>query len=247
LHRAIQTRQLRRQVQEQQQALAQYAQSLERLVQERTRDLRVVNQAMKTLVDNVLDISRIETNTFILHRVRCNLVELCQHVLEEYSADADLALTFVCEEELIEARVDPDRIRQVLINVLTNAHTYSPKSSPVTITLQQTEDTAIIMVRDMGIGMAEEVLPHIFEPFYRALEGKIQVGSPVGVGLGLYISQKIMERHGGSIEIQSSPGRGSTCSLVLPLLADPSTEHPAATPLVVPEPALFPPPRWLVS
>jgi signal transduction histidine kinase len=247
LHRAIQTRQLRRQIQEQQQALTIHAQSLEQLVQERTRDLLVVNQAMKGLVHTVLDIARIQTNTFRLQRTRCNLVELCQHVLDEYTAAADLALTFACGEERIEAEVDPDRISRVLLNVLTHAYTDSPKGSPVTITLQQAEERAIITVRDMGIGIAEEVLPHLFEPFSRVPEGEIQVDSPDGLGLGLYISRKIVERHAGSIEIQSRPGGGRTCSLVLPLAADPSTERAEDRPLAMPEPCLFPVPRWLVS
>jgi FixJ family two-component response regulator len=148
LHRAIQTRQFRRQVHEQQQALAQHAQSLEHLLKERTRELRVVNQAMKVLGENVLDSSRLETNTFVLHRTRCNLVELCQHVLDEYVVGTDCALTFVCGEDLIEAEVEPDRIRQVLITVLTIAHLSSSTSTPVTITLQQAEERAIIEVCD---------------------------------------------------------------------------------------------------
>ena len=248
LHRAIQTRQLRRQVHEQQQALAQHAQSLEHLLQERTRELRVVNQAMRVLVEHVLDSSRLETNTFVLHRTRCNLVELCQHVLDEYVAGTDCALTFVCGEDLIEAEVDPDRIRQVLITVLSMAHLSSPTSTPVTITLQQAEERALIEVCDSGIGMTEEMLAHIFDPFYRVPEGNTQASLPVGVGLGLSISQKIMERHGGTIEMHSRPGKGSSCSLVLPLVTDPSTEQMEATSLPVSdELALFPAPRWLVS
>ena len=248
LHRAIQTRQLRRQVHEQQQALAQHAQSLEHLLKERTRELRVVKQAMNVLVEHVLDSSRLETNTFVLHRTRCNLVELCQHVLDEYVAGTACALTFVCGEELIEAEVDPDRIRQVLITTFTIAHLSSSTSTPVTITLQQAEERAIIEVCDRGIGMTEEVLAHIFDPFYRVPERELQGSSPVGVGLGLSISQKIMERHGGTIQMHSRPGRGSTCSLVLPLVADPSTEQTEATSLAVSdELALFPAPRWLVS
>jgi signal transduction histidine kinase len=143
--------------------------------------------------------------------------------------------------------VDPDRISRVLLHVLTHAYTSSPKGSPVTITLQQAEGRAIITVRDMGIGPAEEVLPHLFEPFSRVPQAEIQVDSPDGLGLGLYISRKIVERHAGSIEIQSRPGGGRTCWLVLPLAADPSRESTESTPLALPEPCLFPVPHWLVS
>lgn len=225
LHRAIQTRQLRRQVHEQQQALAHHAHTVEHLVQERTRDLLMLNQATNMLVHNVLDLSRIQTNTFLLQCTRCNLVELCQHVLQEYTAGTDLALTFVCREERIEAEVDHERISRVLITVLTHAHTYSPKSSPVIITLCQTEQRAMIMIHDMGIGMTEEVLAHHFDPFSWVPQGEIQANSPDGVGLGLSISQKIVERHAGSIKIGRSPGRGNACRLMVPLVAAPPTEH----------------------
>ncbi len=248
LHRAIQTRQLRRQVHEQQQALAQHAHSLEHLLEVRTRELRVVKQAMNVLLETMLDSSRLESNTFLLHRTRCNLVKLCQHILDEYMAATDCALTLTCGEELIEAEVDPDRIRQVLLTVLTSIHLSSPTSTHATITLYRAEERAIIEVCDRGIGMTEEVLAHIFEPFSRVPEDEIEESSSVGGGLGLSISQNIMERHAGSIELHSCPGRGTTYSLVLPLVADPSAEQTEATALAVPdELALFSAPRWLVS
>ncbi len=248
LHRAIQTRQLRRQVHEQQQTLAQHAHSLEHLLEERTRELRVLKQAMNVLVETVWDTSRLETTTFLLHRTRCNLVELCQHVVEEDGAATDCALTWTCGEELIEAEVDPDRIRQVLLTVLTRAHLSSPTGAPVTITLHRAEERAIIEVCDRGIGMTEEVLVHIFDPFYRVPEGESEGSSPGGGGLGLSVSRTIMERHGGALELYRCPGKGTTCSLVLPLGAEPSAEQTEATALAVPdERALFPAPRWLVS
>lgn len=247
LQRAIQTRQLRRQVQEQQQALALQAQSLEHLVQERTHELLAANRAMEGLVHDVLDISLIETNRFVLHRTRCNLVELCQHLLAEYMANADFTLTFECRETLIEAELDRDRMSRVFSNLLSNARRFSPKGSPITIRLQKAGEKAIFIVRDMGGGIADDVLPHIFKPFYRLPDDEVEAGSRAALGLELYISQKIVERHGGHIEVQSIPGSGTTFSVVLPLSADPTAESGDDTPLAVPEPSLFPPPPWLVS
>ena len=283
LHRAVQTRQLRRQVSEQQLALELHARSLERMVQTRTHELVEANAAkdkflsivshelktpltslkgkaqllrrqveratstevicqglldmersirrMEVLVNDLLDTSLIETNMFVLHRRRCNIVELCRHLIDEYTAGVGPTLTFESLGEPVEAEVDVDRISQVIINLLSNARKYSPKGAPITITLQQIGYEAIISVRDIGIGIPGEMLPHIFEPFYRVPGIEVQTGSAVGLGLGLYISRKIVERHGGHIDVQSSPGEGSTFSLVLPMFVDSTADDIDATKL----------------
>src|SRR6266568_3155888 len=260
LQRAVQTCQLRRRVIEQQLALELHARSLERMVQTRTHELVESNAAkdkflsivshelktpltslkgkaqllrrqveraasaevicqglldmersirrMEVLVNDLLDTSLIETNMFVLHRRRCDLVELCRHLIDEYTAGVGPTLTFESLGEPVEAEVDVDRISQVIINLLSNARKYSPKGAPITI-----------------------MLPHIFEPFYRVPGIEVQTGSAVGLGLGLYISRKIVERHGGHIDVQSSPGEGSTLSLVLPMFVDSTADDIDATKL----------------
>lgn len=247
LHRAIQTRQLRRQVKEQQLALELRAQSLEQLVEERSRKLLVANKTLEELVHDLLDFSLIDTNTFVLQCTRCNLVEICQRVLDAYAVIAGLVLTFECTENVIVVEVDPQRISQVLIKLLSNAHQYSPEGSPITITLQRAAEKAIITVRDRGIGISDAALPHIFERFYQAADVEIRTGSRARLGLGLYISQEIVEQHGGHIEVQSSPGSGSTFSIVLPVSTKSPTEH--ADMMTQAEHVLSPfqPPEWLVS
>jgi signal transduction histidine kinase len=244
LHRAIQTRQLRRQVQEQQRALELHAQTLEQEVEQRTREFLATREARDALVRDLLDCSLIKSGEFVLHPECCNLVELCQQVLEAYTAGAGLALTFDSDLEAIEVSVDRERISQVLIQLLSNARNGSLAGSPVTITLHQTRDEAIISVHDMGRGIAEELLPHIFEQFYRIPDAEIPAGARPGVGLGLYLSRYIVELHGGRIEVESSPGKGSTFSVVLPLAIDASAE---VMELTGGEPSLFQAPQWLVS
>src|SRR2546430_10027759 len=219
LHRAIQTRQLRRQIQEQQRALELHAQTLEQEVEQRTREFLATRDA---LVRDLLDCSLIKSGEFVLHPECCNLVELCQQVLEAYTAGAGLALTFDSDLEAIEVSVDRERINQVLIHLLSNARNASLAGSPITITLHRAGDEAIISVHDMGRGIAEEQLPHIFEQFYRIPDAEIPAGARPGVGLGLYLSRYILELHGGRIEVESSPGKGSMFSVVLPLGIDPS-------------------------
>ncbi|MFL5626151.1 MAG: response regulator [Ktedonobacteraceae bacterium] len=179
---------------------------------------------MEVLVNDLLDSSLIETNMFVLHRKRCNLVELCRHLIEEYTAGSGPSLTFEIPGDPIEVEVDVDRISQVIINLLSNARKYSPKGSPITVTLQQAGYETMLSVRDMGVGIPEELLPYIFDQFYRVPSVEVQNGPHVGLGLGLYISRKIVERHGGHIDVQSAPGQGSTFTVVLPMYIDPYAE-----------------------
>ncbi len=277
LQRAIQTYQLRRKVKVQQLALELHARSLERMVQQRTKELVEANAAkdkflsivshelktpltslkgmtqlfrrqveradaaqivsmgladmersirrMEVLVNDLLDSSLIETNMFVLHRKRCDLVELCRHLIDEYTAGYGPALTFEVPGEPIEVEVDADRISQVVLNLLSNARKYSPKGSPITVTLQQAGYEATASVRDMGVGIPPETLPNIFEQFYRVPGVEVQDGPHTGLGLGLYISRKIVERHGGHIDVQSVPGQGSTFSIVLPMFVDPTADN----------------------
>lgn len=187
---------------------------------------------MEVLVNDLLDSSLIETNMFVLHRKRCNLVELCRHLIDEYTAGTGPSLTFEIPGDPIEVEVDVNRISQVIINLLSNARKYSPKGSPITMTLQQAGYETMFSVRDMGVGIPEEMLPNIFDQFYRVPSVEVQNGPHVGLGLGLYISRKIVERHGGHIDVQSFPNQGSTFTVVLPMYIDPSVESTDATKLV---------------
>ena len=276
LTRAIQTYRLRRAVAEHQRALELHALSLERVVQNRTRELVEANAAkdkflsmvshelktplttlkgrtqllqrqikregaeevvsaglkdiersikrLQILVEDLLDASLVDTNMFVVHRRKCDLVELCRNLLSEYTAGDSPALRFEAPGEPIEAEVDADRIGQVLLNLLSNARKYSPKGYPITVTLQQVGFEAVISVRDMGVGIPPEALPHIFDQYYRAPGVQAQNGSKNGLGLGLFISRKLVERHAGRIEVQSEPGKGSVFSIFLPIFVDPSED-----------------------
>ncbi len=247
LHRAIQTRVLRRQVMEQQHALEMHAQLLEQMVERQSGELRAANEAMDLLVRDLLDTALIESNRFVLHRTRCDLVELCQQILDAYEIGAGYQIAFESAEESIEVEVDSDRIRQVLIHLISNAHKYSPEGSPITILLEQTADMAIVEVCDSGVGIADNMLPHIFERFYSIVENGFQPGSRPSVGLGLHLSQRIIEQHGGYIEVQSTPGQGSTFSVFLPRYTTSSEEQTNDEEIVDGEPTPFDAPEWLVS
>lgn len=178
---------------------------------------------LEVLINDLLDASLIETNMFVLQRKRCDLVEICRHIIEEYTTGKVPSLKFVAPGKPIEAEVDPDRIGQVILNLLTNAHKHSPKGYPITVTLQQVGFEAIISVRDMGDGIPPESLPYIFDQYYRVPDADESMASLNGLGLGLYISRKLVERHAGHIDVESAPGEGSVFSVVLPLFIEPET------------------------
>lgn len=276
LQRAIHTRQLARQVAEQQLALEQHARMLELTVQERTRELINANAAkdefigvashelktplaslkgmtqllrrrlsragstevanlismensirrMEVLVNDLLNISFIETGMFTLHPRRCEMGDLCRQLINEYMIGTNPTPIIVLElpDEPIEIEVDVERIGQVILNLLSNARKYSSNKSPIKVVLQVVDDHCMISVSDTGVGIDPELLSHIFDRFYRVPGIEVQTGSSMGLGLGLYISNQIVERHNGRIDVTSTPGEGSIFSVILPLHAPAATD-----------------------
>ena len=175
---------------------------------------------MELLVNDLLNTSLIETGMFTLQRQRCDLSILCHNLIHEYMSGTAVSLVFHSPEEPLEVDVDVNRVGQVIINLLSNARKYSSFEAPITVTVERIGDEAIVSIQDRGVGIPAEMLPHIFERFYRVPGVEVQVGSNIGMGLGLYISHKIIDRHGGRIDVQSTPGHGSTFSIVLPLATE---------------------------
>jgi signal transduction histidine kinase len=114
----------------------------------------------------------------------------------------------------IIGRFDAPRLERVLDNLLGNAVKYSPDGGCVKLELRTDADWAIVTVRDQGLGIPAEDLPHIFEPFRR---GGNVVGRISGTGIGLASAQRIVERHGGEVVVDSTPGDGSSFTIRLPL------------------------------
>lgn len=183
-------------------------------------ELHIMDQAvrrMELLVRDLLNTSLMETGFFALRKERCDLNVLAQSVVEEYIGEQDATMKVHRWKEPVEVDIDGERISQVLLNLLSNARKYSPKDTPISITVKQEGTMGVIEITDQGLGIPTEQLPHIFERFYRVPEITVQSGSSVGVGLGLYIAQRIVQLHEGRIEVHSDPGAGSTFSIVLPL------------------------------
>jgi signal transduction histidine kinase len=108
---------------------------------------------------------------------------------------------------------DRDRLGQVLDNLLGNAIKYSPVEGVIVVRVETGEREARLAVADQGLGISADMLPRLFERFYR---GELTTGS-AGLGLGLYIARMLVEAHGGRIRVASVPGEGSTFTVTLPL------------------------------
>jgi len=179
---------------------------------------RVVSsaQAQARLVEDMLDASRVVTGKLRLSPRRCDLAALVQGTAESLRGKAqergvDLRVHVPAGTD---AEVDPDRMQQVIWNLLTNAIKFTPAGGIVEATLTREGEAALLQVRDNGQGIGPAFLPLVFEPFRQADGGQ----GHSGLGLGLAITRHIVELHRGSIEASSDgPGLGATFSVRVPL------------------------------
>lgn len=169
------------------------------------------------LLNDLLDLARSDAGRLgIVPRPTevAPLVEDAVRTMRGQTDASEQTLTVRLEPGLPQIYVEADRIRQILVNLLTNAHDYSPRGASIEVTARVVADEVEIAVSDNGPGIPENQLGHIFERFVRGDAGLTQrVG---GTGLGLAIAKSLVELHGGTIEAQSTPGRGSTFSFRLP-------------------------------
>ena len=201
-------------------SVAGYLEILSRMVADEKSQLflhktRQQVKKLSALVDDLLDVTKIESGKLPFSEERFDIRRVVEDVIELIS-HSNHAFQFVLNTEVDELFIigDPHRIEQVLTNLLTNAVRYSPGTDRVELLLSEEEECALIGVKDYGVGIPEDKLEEIFSRFYRVDETKSQAS---GLGLGLYLSQEIVSRHGGTIWAESQPGEGSTFWIRLPL------------------------------
>ncbi|MCM2353501.1 MAG: PAS domain-containing sensor histidine kinase [Pseudobdellovibrio sp.] len=170
---------------------------------------------LTSLVDNLLDVSRINSGKLTLNYEDCSLNELLNEILERFKSEISISGSSVqfLETQRVIGVFDQLRIDQVLVNLLTNSLKYGNKK-PVEITLTQQENFAVISFKDKGKGIDAESLPLIFEKFERA-NAQADIS---GLGLGLYITRQIIDAHHGTITVSSDVGVGSVFTVKLPLV-----------------------------
>jgi two-component system, OmpR family, sensor histidine kinase BaeS len=167
------------------------------------------------LVGDLEKLAKIESDSLKLEKTRTDLMELVEKTADSLRVEAaGRKLEIRVEGPHVEILADRDRIRQVLVNLISNAIKYSKEAGTISLTVFETEDTVGFHVQDKGIGIPREELPYIFERFYRA--DKSRNRSTGGSGIGLTIAKSIVEAHDGKIMVESCSGEGSKFTVILP-------------------------------
>lgn len=186
---------------------------------------------MRDQLDKLLDYARLEVGRFKLSLEPVDLRTAVPETLaffQPIAARKEQTLEWHLAERLPELRMDPDRLQQILNNLVSNALKYTPRGGRVTVRIDAKDDHVVIAVSDTGIGLTAEDRAHLFEKFFRSARPEVQMAE--GAGIGLALVKGVVEAHGGRIEAEGEPGKGSTFRVILPV-------QPADTPPSSGEPA----------
>ena len=174
---------------------------------------------LQRLVNDLQELSRVEAGTFELDSkltAVAHLVETVADRLDRQFEEKGVTLETDVPPDLPLVRAGEDRVGQVLLNLVGNALQYTPSGGRVSLAARREGESVRFSVRDTGIGIPPEHLPHVFERFYRVDKSRSRAGG--GSGIGLTIGRHLVEAHGGQIEAASDgPGQGSTFSFTLPV------------------------------
>jgi len=195
-----------------------------------TTAMESVNRLTK-IVDSLLTISRIESGKLDLQKTVVNICELIKDTVSNYkplAQEKNLSLDFEVPEEGIGICLDPDRIKQILINLISNSIKFTPEGGWIKVGCVEQDGEVRICVHDSGIGVAKEDMPKLFDKFTQF--GRKAGPGEKGTGLGLAIVKKLVDMHDGRIDVESEPNKGTTFTITLPLTTEaPVEDLPAET------------------
>lgn len=185
-----------------------------------TERLETVNseaQRLGRLVDALLKLSRLENRSTPLETQLLNLGELIEGVIlthDMFVKDSGLNLSYEYDKD-VYVKGDPDMLRQVTANLISNAVRYTPEGGSITVAVRKGETMASIMVKDTGIGLSEEEVKMVFSRFWRADAGRNRDSG--GLGIGLAVVKEIVDQHRGWVRVEGEPGKGATFTIMIPL------------------------------
>jgi signal transduction histidine kinase len=169
---------------------------------------------MNTLLEDLLDTSKIDAGRYSIAPQTLDvgqMFEETQALLGPLALDKDISISFEADPEL-KIHADPERLFQVLSNLIGNAIKFTPRMGSVGVRAKSDGKDIVFTVRDTGEGIPQENLARVFDRYWTVKEG-----NPTGTGLGLYITQGIVEAHGGRIEASSEPGQGTEFRFTVPV------------------------------
>ena len=178
---------------------------------------------MTRIVSDLLVLSRLDNKRTQWKLETFDAAKSVQRLIEVMRVDIDARrheVTFTAQENIPPLTVDKERVEQVVINILSNSVKYTPEGGKIDVSVTSAEEKITIRIADNGIGIPEEDLAHVFERFYRV--EKSRTSETGGTGLGLAIAKELIEAHGGSISMESSLGKGSAVTIVLPAVCNPA-------------------------
>lgn len=182
------------------------------------RKLEVIHvHALQLLgqINSLLDFRKLDVGAETLHRTQGDMVSFVREVcgtFQEYASEHGFLFNFMCEKEYIHTSFDPEKIRKVINNLLSNAFKYTPDKGEINIHLYQEDDHVCIGIADNGAGITDRDKKHIFERFYQVAQTQEKTGS----GIGLHIAYEYVQMHGGSITVTDNYPRGSIFTVKLP-------------------------------
>ena len=182
------------------------------------KNVLVSGRHLLQLVNDILDISKVEAGRMDLRYERTpigSIVDIVRSVITAVAAKKGIELDVDMPPSLPEVHVDPGRIKQVLYNLIANAIKFTPRGGIVRVSARADAKHLVVFVADTGVGIAKEDLPRLFREFEQLPQpGGVR---PEGTGLGLALTRRLVELHGGKVEVESELGKGSTFSVFLPL------------------------------
>jgi signal transduction histidine kinase len=183
-----------------------------------SRIIRTESERLTHLIDNVLDFSKMDAGKKAYQFEEADLVAVVRNTVEAYrfhARDLGFEIENHFSDEPIFAQIDKDAISQAILNVLSNATKYSEAEEYIRVEVAQQGPAAKVSVEDRGVGIARESLGKIFEKFYRAPNDKTR--ETRGTGLGLALTKHIVEAHRGTIQVESTVGKGSIFTIRIPI------------------------------
>ncbi|HLZ48067.1 MAG TPA: HAMP domain-containing sensor histidine kinase, partial [Candidatus Limnocylindria bacterium] len=174
-----------------------------------------------TLINDILDLSKIEAGRMELELAPFSLVAALNNavtLVRERAQSHGIKLQLEVAPEVDRVIADERKVKQVVVNLLANAVKFTPDGGTVTLRADRDDGRVRLAVKDTGIGIAPEDQQRIFEEFQQA--GTQTEKSREGTGLGLTLSRRMVELHGGTISVDSAPGKGSTFTVALPLVKE---------------------------
>jgi signal transduction histidine kinase len=199
-----------------------------------THDIHKASERLLELINDILDLSTLEAGHMALERSDVKIYDLMGNILdlvEDWGRKNNIKIHLHCPKNIGKITADEKRLKQAIINIVRNAINFTPADGQIDMTARKSKDGIEIEIKDTGIGIKEDDRARIFAPFERAQGGLSSGKTSKGAGLGLSLVKNIIALHGGSVDLQSAPGQGTTVTLFVPFI---SVVTPLKFPLIKP-------------